>query len=78
MRHPCCLACFLSQTEVLADMTASSWSRTVEQIPCMSCSRHETLCSSIHVLQFDSLALGCLKVGRGEEAEQLFDERDYL
>ncbi|CAK0757662.1 hypothetical protein CVIRNUC_002559 [Coccomyxa viridis] len=27
---------------------------------------------------FDSLALGCLKLGRGEEAEQLFDERDYL
>ena len=29
-------------------------------------------------MQFDSLALGCLKAGRGEEAEQLFDERDYL
>ncbi len=29
-------------------------------------------------VQFDSLALGCLQAGRGEEAEQLLDERDYL
>lgn len=30
------------------------------------------------MVQFDSLALGCLHAGRGEEAEQLFEERDYL
>ncbi len=29
-------------------------------------------------MQFDSLAFGCLKAWRGEEAEQLFDERDDL
>ena len=58
-------------------MTASSCYRSGEQrLYGFTC---EIICSSIHtVMQFDSLALGCLKLGRGEEAEQLFDERDYL
>ena len=46
---------------------------------CKLCFPCVHICSRGHArLQFDSLALGCLKIGRGEDAEQLFDERDYL
>ena len=60
-------------------MTASFCLRVADQTVCVFCCNCECIRSSIHtLLQFDSLALGCLKLGRGEEAEQLFDERDYL
>jgi hypothetical protein len=29
-------------------------------------------------MQYDTLALACLRAGRGERAEELFEERDYL
>ena len=30
------------------------------------------------MVQYEALALGCLRAGRGERAEELFEERDYM
>ena len=38
----------------------------------------QILSSGVFWAQYESLALACLRAGRGDRAEELFEERDYL